>query len=243
MGSNRFWHIVSVVKEQLASLSSRVASNEPIKNSIPPKFVNSPFTSFFLFHKIPQPLRNPMNHRGFFRREKLRERPRRSTCSPQNKRTENISYRNPSSRPVIPVTGRHSEPTRHWLPFRPVLLLYCTFRPTPPTDFDRGPKFPALDCQENSRLNETRFRRSCDRSVYPTGPRAVSPPCSTTGTGSPHRPTSHRRWLDLQRPRPQRQTRCLRRLAPPSRGSRGGPGATHEPGRTGWADGSWHVVN
>src|SRR6516162_3022652 len=67
MGSNRFWHIVSVVKEQLASLSSRVASNEPIKNSIPPKFVNSPFTSFFLFHKIPQPLRNPMNHSGFFR--------------------------------------------------------------------------------------------------------------------------------------------------------------------------------
>src|SRR6516164_8247616 len=49
MGSNRFWHIVSVVKEQLASLSSRVASNEPIKNSIPRKFVNNPFTPFFLF--------------------------------------------------------------------------------------------------------------------------------------------------------------------------------------------------
>src|SRR5215469_1829539 len=49
MGSNRFWHIVSVVKERLASLSSRVASSEPIKNSIPPKFVNSAFTPFFSF--------------------------------------------------------------------------------------------------------------------------------------------------------------------------------------------------
>src|SRR5215469_4416131 len=55
MGSNRFWHIVSVVKERLASLSSRVASSEPIKNSILSDFVNTPFRSFFLFHKIPQP--------------------------------------------------------------------------------------------------------------------------------------------------------------------------------------------
>ena len=55
MGSNRFWHIVSVVKERLASLSSRVASSEPIKNSILSQFVNTAFRSFFLFHKIPQP--------------------------------------------------------------------------------------------------------------------------------------------------------------------------------------------
>ena len=55
MGSNRFWHIVSVVKERLASLSSRVASSEPIKNSILSGIVNTPFRSFFLFHKIPQP--------------------------------------------------------------------------------------------------------------------------------------------------------------------------------------------
>jgi|SRR6516225_2476180 len=55
MGSNRFWHIVSVVKERLASLSSRVASSEPIKNSILSRIVNTPFRSFFLFHKIPQP--------------------------------------------------------------------------------------------------------------------------------------------------------------------------------------------
>jgi hypothetical protein len=32
-----------------------VASSEPIKNSILSGFVNTPFGSFFLFHKIPQP--------------------------------------------------------------------------------------------------------------------------------------------------------------------------------------------
>src|SRR5215469_16628403 len=102
MGSNRFWHIVSVVKEQLASLSSRVASNEPIKNSIPPKFVNSPFTSFFLFHKIPQPLRNPMNHSGFFDMRETSRTPTSFDLQPAKQK----------NRPVIPVTGRHSEPTR-----------------------------------------------------------------------------------------------------------------------------------
>jgi hypothetical protein len=41
MGSNRFWHIVSVVKERLASLSSRVASNEPTYPIRPSTFVNT----------------------------------------------------------------------------------------------------------------------------------------------------------------------------------------------------------
>jgi hypothetical protein len=55
MGSNRFWHIVSVVKERLASLSSRVASSEPIKNSILSFFVNTDSNHFFFSTKFLSP--------------------------------------------------------------------------------------------------------------------------------------------------------------------------------------------
>jgi hypothetical protein len=54
MVSNRFWHIVSVVKERLASLSRRVASSEPIKNSTYTNFVNTLSQTFYIFHIIPQ---------------------------------------------------------------------------------------------------------------------------------------------------------------------------------------------
>jgi hypothetical protein len=69
MGSNRFWHIVSVVKEQLASLSSRVASIEPIHPIRPTTFVNSRFHLIFVFHIFPQwpryPLQPPHDAPGF----------------------------------------------------------------------------------------------------------------------------------------------------------------------------------
>jgi hypothetical protein len=55
MGSNRFWHIVSVVKERLASLSSRAASSEPNKNNIPCGFVNTDSDHFFFSTKFLSP--------------------------------------------------------------------------------------------------------------------------------------------------------------------------------------------
>jgi len=56
MGSNRFWHIVSVVKERLyASLSSRVASSEPTEHTRCRVIVNSPLPPNPLFHTFPQP--------------------------------------------------------------------------------------------------------------------------------------------------------------------------------------------
>src|ERR1700739_3551338 len=54
MVSNRFWHIVSVVKERSASLSSRVASIEPIKNNTYIDFVNLHSQAFCIFHMFPQ---------------------------------------------------------------------------------------------------------------------------------------------------------------------------------------------
>jgi len=54
MGSNRFWHIVSVVKEQLASLSSRVASNELNEISRLAEKVNNGLYRIPYFHTNPQ---------------------------------------------------------------------------------------------------------------------------------------------------------------------------------------------
>ena len=58
MGSNRFWHIVSVVKEQSASLSSRVASLKPTKLNTYAEFVNADSHLFYLFHSPPRPAGN-----------------------------------------------------------------------------------------------------------------------------------------------------------------------------------------
>jgi hypothetical protein len=54
MVSNRFWHIVSVVKEQLASLSRRVASYEPIKITTYTVSVNMLLRTIFVFHIFQQ---------------------------------------------------------------------------------------------------------------------------------------------------------------------------------------------
>jgi hypothetical protein len=65
MVSNRFWHIVSVVKERLASLSSRVASSEPNQISTSIKSVNTISHAFHVFHKFPQTRHKPLQWRIF----------------------------------------------------------------------------------------------------------------------------------------------------------------------------------
>src|ERR1700693_881965 len=56
MGSNRFWHIVSVVKERLyASLSCRVANNNLIRVTDPPYLSTRVHLLKSLFHTSPQP--------------------------------------------------------------------------------------------------------------------------------------------------------------------------------------------
>ena len=56
MGSNRFWHIVSVVKERLyASLSCRVANNNLIRVTDPPYLSTRVHLAKSLFHTSPQP--------------------------------------------------------------------------------------------------------------------------------------------------------------------------------------------
>src|SRR5580692_6457313 len=56
MGSNRFWHIVSVVKERLyASLSCRVANNNPSRVTDPQYLSTRVHLPNSLFHTSPQP--------------------------------------------------------------------------------------------------------------------------------------------------------------------------------------------
>ena len=56
MGSNRFWHIVSVVKERLyASLSCRVANNNLIRVTDPQYLSTRVHLLKSLFHTSPQP--------------------------------------------------------------------------------------------------------------------------------------------------------------------------------------------
>ena len=56
MGSNRFWHIVSVVKERLyASLSCRVANNNLIRVTDTPYLSTRVHLLKSLFHTSPQP--------------------------------------------------------------------------------------------------------------------------------------------------------------------------------------------
>jgi hypothetical protein len=56
MGSNRFWHIVSVVKERLyASLSCRVANNNLIRVTDPQYLSTRVHLAKSLFHTSPQP--------------------------------------------------------------------------------------------------------------------------------------------------------------------------------------------
>jgi hypothetical protein len=57
MGSNRFWHIVSVVKERLyASLSCRVANNNLIRVTDPLYLSTLLHLLTSIFHTSPQPL-------------------------------------------------------------------------------------------------------------------------------------------------------------------------------------------